>query len=144
MSFTNSSLLPFSVGGVLVAFAILAGASGWLSNQLAGCVVMPGILLVFDASVGTRVLSFYFFIKHPFTQGRVAELYFAKQTAFPRYAAAIVFSAIFSITVYLLNSDVGTGAAIVICVVAYGVLAVVSLVRSVSQARRETQQPIPG
>ena len=137
MTFTNSYLFPFSLGGVVVTFAIFAGASGWVSNQLAGCVLMPGILLVFDASIGTRVLSFYFFSKHPFTQRRVADLYFACSTAFPRYAAAIGASVVFALAVYLLHSDVGTGVAIVVCVTAYGLIAAFGLVRSVSRARRE-------
>lgn len=140
MSFTNSSLFPFSVGGVVVACAIFAGASGRLSNQLAGCLLVPGILLVLDAGIGTRVLSYYFFSKHPFTQRRVEDLYFAKSTAFPRYAVALGFSAIFALVVNLLHSESGTAAAIVICIATYGVIAGLSLARSILQARKEAAQ----
>ena len=98
---------------------------------------MPGLLLVLDASTGTRVLDYYFFSKHPFTQHRVAQLYFARSTAFPRYFSAIGFSIIFAIIANLLNSEIVTATALVVCVVAYGLLTAVSLVRSVVQAGRE-------
>jgi hypothetical protein len=101
---------------------------------------MPGILLVVDASFGTRALSYYFFSKHPFTQERV-EIFFSQSNAFPRYFTAICFSGTFAIIVNWFRSEVVTAAALVACIVGYSLLAAAGLVRSISQARREASSP---
>jgi hypothetical protein len=142
MTFTNSSSFPFWVGGVTTAIALAAGASGALSNLSAGCVLMPGILLVLDASVGTQALNYYFFATHPFTQQRVRELYFARSTSFPRYGVAVVLSAIFAAIVVALHSEMAIAVGLVACIVAYGLLAGVGLIRCILQASREVQLPL--
>ncbi len=101
---------------------------------------MPGILLLLDASTGTQVLNYYFFAKHPFTQQRVENLYFARSTSFPRYGAAVVLGAIFAAVVVALHSEMAIVIGLVGSVVAYGLLAGASLVRCILQASREVQK----
>jgi hypothetical protein len=141
MTFTSSSSFPFWVGGVVLAAAIAGEASGLLPNLAAGCVAMPGMLLLLDAGVGTQVLNYYFFARHPFTQERVEELYFARTTSFPRYVVALVLSAIFAAVVSALHSELAIAVGLVGAVVAYGLLTAVGLVRCILQANREVQRP---
>jgi hypothetical protein len=142
MTFTSSSSFPFWVGGAVTAIAIVAGASGVLSNFWAGCVGMPGMLLLLDASFGTQVLNYYFLAKRPFSQQRVEELYFAQSASFPRYVVALVLSAIFAAIVGLLHSDIAIAVGIVGSVVAYGAVTAVGLVRCILQAGREARRPL--
>lgn len=137
MSFRTSSNFPFAIGGVVTALAIAGGASGVLTNYAAGSVAMPGILLLLDASVGTRVLSFYFFATHPFTYQRVQELYFARSASFGRYGVAVILSVVFAGMVASVQSEVAIAAGLVGCVVLYGLLTGVGLVRCILQAKRE-------
>lgn len=142
MTFTSSSSFPFWVGGVTTAIAFAAGASGVLSNLSAACVLMPGILLLLDASVGTQALNYYFFASHPFIQQRVQELYFAQSTSFPRYGVAVVLSTIFAAIVVALHSEMAIAVGLVGCVIASGLLAGVGLVRCILQAGREVRRPL--
>ena len=143
MPFTSTYWLPFTVGGAIVVSAFVLGVSGLSSNLYAGCIIMPGLLLWLDASLGTRALGFYFFSSHAFTQRRVEDLYFARPTAFPRYAGAIGLSAIFALVVGLFQSDLATGIGLVTCVVGYSLLAGTSLVRAIRKAAREVPSDTP-
>ena len=137
MPFTSTCRFPFTVGGVVVASALVLGVSGLVSNLFAGCVFIPGALLWFDASIGTQALGYYFLSQHSFTQRRVEDLYFARPTAFLRYVAAIALSAIFALLAGLLQSDLVTCVGLVTCVVGYGLIAGAGLVSAIRKAARE-------
>jgi len=124
------------IGGAVTACAIGAGASGLVSNGVGASVAMPGLLLLIDASIGTRVLS-DLAINQPDERRRVAEaIFFAHPEGSHRYLLAALSGPL--MLVFTLTTGVGyaTMTALIACVVAYGGFAFWSLWRVWRRAGR--------
>jgi hypothetical protein len=133
MPFLETRWFPFVVGFGVLALAIGFGAAGWIAPRWSAAVAMFAMGFVLDFSSGTHGLA-YLSIKHP-RQRRLAaqRLFYARQTALPRYGLALFLGTVFFLLTLLSNSETAIVIGVIACT---GIYSVVSF-RSLLQAFRE-------